>query len=107
MRPRDTRMDLHLGRYPFELDAILAVPFQRVMPLFEHDSADLSEEIEVPVIAPKLAVSDAFKADIFLQLDDLRMLSSSISRKRSAVMFLRSRCMRACCNLAGRSRLPT
>ena len=51
--------------------AILAVPFQGVTPLFEHDPADVSEKIEVPVIAPKLAVSDAFKADIFLQLDDL------------------------------------
>lgn len=71
MGPRDTGMDLHFGGHPFELDAILALPFQRVMPFFEHDAADLSEEIKVPIIAPKFAVSDAFKSDIFLQLHDL------------------------------------
>ena len=71
MRPRDTCVDLYLGRHPFELDAIPTVPFQRVVALFEHDAADLGEEIEVPIVAAKLAVSDAFKADIFLDPHDL------------------------------------
>ena len=77
------------------------------MPFLELDAADLREEIEVPIVASQLAVGDAFKAGVLLQLYHLAdaFVLDLAQPLRGDV--LACRCMRACCNLAGRSRLPT
>ncbi len=66
--PRQPGMDFHFRRHPFELDAVLPMPFQRIVAFLEFDAADLGEKIEMPVVATQFAVGDAFEAGVFLQL---------------------------------------
>jgi hypothetical protein len=56
------------------------MPFQRIVAFLELDAANLRQEIEVPIVAAHLAISDPLEAGVLLQL---RYLPNAIVLHRS------------------------